>query len=468
MFDSLTDKLNSIFRNVTGKGKLSAENIQQALKDVKMALLEADVNYKVVRDFLNKVAERSLGEEVHRSLNPGQQFIKVVQEELTALMGTSDSKVRLSSTPPTVMMIAGLQGSGKTTTVAKLARIYKRKGHRPLMVAADVYRPAAVHQLQILGEQIGVPVYSAEGQDPVAICREARRKAVSCGFDLLLLDTAGRLHIDEKLMEELERIKEETSPHEILFAADAMTGQDAVNVSSRFNERLDISGVILTKLDGDARGGAALSIRYVTGKPIKFVGTGEKMDQLEVFHPDRMASRILGMGDLLTLIEKAQQTYDGEQAEKLEEKLRKQKFTLSDFLDHLKKIRKMGSLEQIIKLIPGLGRMPDLNAAQPDEKELSRIEAIIFSMTPEERESYQMINGSRRKRIARGSGTTVQDINRLLQQFAQMQKMFKMFSGGATPGMPAGLPGMGKGFPLGMAGGGRIRKKPKKKRKIKR
>ena len=468
LFDTLTVKLNSIFKNVTGKGKLSDANIQQALDDVKMALLEADVNYKVVRDFLKKVKERSLGEEVHQSLKPGQQFIKIVQQELTDLMGTTDSKVCLSPTPPTVIMLAGLQGSGKTTTVGKLARIYKKRGHRPLLVAADVYRPAAIQQLRILGEQLGIPVYSSESQDPVAICREAKQKAVSEGFDLVFMDTAGRLHIDDELMEELERIKEETAPQEILFVADSMTGQDAVNVSKSFNERLDITGVILTKLDGDARGGAALSIRYVTRKPIKFVGTGEKMDQLEVFHPDRMASRILGMGDLLTLIEKAESTFEEQEAEQLEQKLKKQKFTLDDFLDQLKKIRKMGSLESLIKMIPGMGRLPELNAAQPDEKELSRIEAMIFSMTPEERESHHIINGSRRKLIAKGSGTTVQDINRLLQQFTQMQGMLKMFAKGGTPALPGGLPGMGGGSPFGMMGGGRTRKKPKKKRKIRR
>lgn len=468
MFDTLTEKLNSIFRKVTGKGALSAENIQEALNDVKMALLEADVNYKVVRDLLDNIRASSLNLEVHQSLNPGQQFIKVVQQELTALMGSTESAMKLSSKPPTVVMVAGLQGSGKTTTIGKLARMYKKKGHRPLMVAADVYRPAAILQLQVLGEQLGIPVYSSESRDPVAICKEARKKAESQGFDLLFLDTAGRLHIDETLMEELERIKQETAPHEILFVADAMTGQDAVNTSQRFNERLDITGVILTKLDGDARGGAALSINYVTKKPIKFVGTGEKLEQIEVFHPERMVSRILGMGDMLTLIEKAQESFDEEQAGKLEQKIRKQQFTLNDFLDQLKKVRKMGSLEQLVKLIPGFGRIKELNAAKPDEKELTRIEAIICSMTPDERGSYQIINGSRRKRIARGSGTTVQEINRLLQQFAQMQKMFQMFSKGGVPAMPAGYSGMAQGNPLDMMGGGRFRKKLKTKRKIKR
>ncbi|MEK6776453.1 MAG: signal recognition particle protein [bacterium] len=468
MFDTLTEKLNSIFRKVTGKGALSAENIQDALNDVKMALLEADVNYKVVRDLLDNIRASSLNLEVHQSLNPGQQFIKVVQQELTALMGSTESAMRLSSKPPTVVMVAGLQGSGKTTTIGKLAKMYKKKGHRPLMVAADVYRPAAILQLQVLGEQLGIPVYSSESRDPVAICKEAKKKAESQGFDLLFLDTAGRLHIDETLMEELERIKQETAPHEILFVADAMTGQDAVNTSQRFNERLDITGVILTKMDGDARGGAALSINYVTKKPIKFVGTGEKLEQIEVFHPERMVSRILGMGDMLTLIEKAQESYDEEQAGKLEQKIRKQQFTLNDFLDQLKKVRKMGSLEQLVKLIPGFGRIKELNAAKPDDKELTRIEAIICSMTSDERGSYQIINGSRRKRIARGSGTTVQEINRLLQQFAQMQKMFKMFSKGGVPAMPAGYSGMAQGNPLDMMGGGRFRKKLKTKRKIKR
>ncbi len=468
MFDTLTEKFNTVIRDVTGKGKLSEENIQDALKSVKMALLEADVNYKVVRDFLNRVKDRSVGEEVHRSLNPGQQFIKVVQQELTALMGGTDSKVKLASAAPTIIMMAGLQGSGKTTSVAKLARIYKNKGHRPLMVAADVYRPAAIHQLQVLGRDLGIPVYSSESQDPVAICSAAKQKAVAEGFDLVFLDTAGRLHIDDNLMHELERIKADVSPHEILFVADAMTGQDAVNIAQRFNERLEITGVILTKLDGDARGGAALSIRTVTEKPIKFVGVGEKMDQLEVFHPDRVASRILGMGDMLTLIEKAESTFDEQQAVQLEQKIRKQQFTLDDFRDQLKGIRKMGSLENLVKLIPGMGRIQELNAVQPDERELTRIDAIISSMTPDERSSYQIINGSRRKRIARGSGTTVQDINRLLQQFAQMQKMMKMFTKGEVPAMPAGMPGAGMGMANPLAMGGKLRKKPKKKRKIRR
>jgi signal recognition particle subunit SRP54 len=468
LFDTLTEKFNAVIRDVTGKGKLSEENVQEALKSVKMALLEADVNYKVVRDFLDRVKDRSVGEEVHRSLNPGQQFIKVVQQELTTLMGATDSKVRLASAPPTVIMVAGLQGSGKTTSVAKLARIYKKKGHRPLMVAADVYRPAAIQQLQVLGRDLGIPVYSSESQDPVAICSAAKAKAVAEGFDLLFLDTAGRLHIDDALMQELERIKADVSPHEILFVADAMTGQDAVNIAQRFNERLGMTGVILTKLDGDARGGAALSIRYVTEKPIKFVGVGEKMDQLEVFHPDRVASRILGMGDMLTLIEKAESTFDEQQAVQLEQKIRKQQFTLDDFRDQLKGIRKMGSLENLVKLIPGMGRIQELNAMQPDERELTRIDAIISSMTPDERSSYQIINGSRRKRIARGSGTTVQDINRLLQQFAQMQKMMKMFTKGGVPAMPAGMPGAGMGMANPLAMGGKLRKKPKKKRKIRR
>jgi signal recognition particle subunit SRP54 len=468
LFDTLTEKFNAVIRDVTGKGKLSEENVQEALKSVKMALLEADVNYKGVRDFLDRVKDRSVGEEVHRSLNPGRQFIKVVQQELTTLMGATDSKVRLASAPPTVIMVAGLQGSGKTTSVAKLARIYKKKGHRPLMVAADVYRPAAIQQLQVLGRDLGIPVYSSESQDPVAICSAAKAKAVAEGFDLLFLDTAGRLHIDDALMQELERIKADVSPHEILFVADAMTGQDAVNIAQRFNERLGMTGVILTKLDGDARGGAALSIRYVTEKPIKFVGVGEKMDQLEVFHPDRVASRILGMGDMLTLIEKAESTFDEQQAVQLEQKIRKQQFTLDDFRDQLKGIRKMGSLENLVKLIPGMGRIQELNAMQPDERELTRIDAIISSMTPDERSSYQIINGSRRKRIARGSGTTVQDINRLLQQFAQMQKMMKMFTKGGVPAMPAGMPGAGMGMANPLAMGGKLRKKPKKKRKIRR
>jgi len=467
LFDTLSEKLNSVIRNVTGKGKLSSENIQEALREVKMALLEADVNYKVVQGFLQRVRDRSLGVEVHRSLKPGQQFIKIVQEELTALMGDRDSRIQLSSNPPTVIMMAGLQGAGKTTTVGKLARIYKKKGHRPLMVAADVYRPAAMDQLQILGDQLGIPVYRSDGKDPVEICREARDKAKYEGFDIVFLDTAGRLHIDEPLMEELERIKKEVSPQEILFVADAMTGQDAVRASRQFNQRLDITGVILTKLDGDARGGAALSIRYVTGKPIKFVGMGEKLDQLEVFHPDRVASRILGMGDLLTLIEKAEATFDEQQTRKLEQKIRKQNFTLNDFLEQLKGIRKMGSLEQLMKLIPGFGKIRELSNVRPDEKELTKIEAIICSMTAEERETCQIINGSRRKRISRGSGTTVTDVNRLLQQFTRMQKMMSMFAKGGMPSLSGGFPGVDMGNPFRM-GGARVRKKLRKKRKIRR
>ena len=468
MFDTLSEKLNRVIKHVTGKGRLSEENIKEALNQVKMALLEADVNYGVVRDFLKKIQERALDAEVHSGLNPGQQFIKIVQEELTVLMGSEQSKLVLASKPPTIMMMAGLQGSGKTTTVGKLARIYKRKGHRPLMVAADVYRPAAIRQLQILGEQLGIPVYASESKDPVQICREARQKAAAEGFDLVLMDTAGRLHIDTELMEELERIKETVVPQEILFVADAMTGQDAVNIAQQFNERLDMTGVILTKLDGDARGGAALSIRYVTGKPIKFVGVGEKLDDLEAFHPERVASRILGMGDVLTLIEKAESAFDENEAAKLEQKIRKEQFTLDDFRDQLKGIRRMGSLESLMKMIPGMGRISEMSAMQPGEKELSRIEAMICSMTPRERGSYQIINGSRRKRIARGSGTTVQDINRLLQQFAQMRKMMKMFAKGGMPALPTGMPGLGQGMPMGMGGMGKLRKKPKKKRKIRR
>ena len=464
MFDTLTQKLQGVFRHVTGRGRLSAENIDQALRDVKMALLEADVNYKVVRAFLTKVKERSLGSEVHRSLNPGQQFLKIVRQELTELMGSEQSRLARAAEPPTVVMMVGLQGSGKTTTAAKLALYWKKQGRRPLLAAADIHRPAAVEQLAILGRQLGVPVVQGVDEDAPSICRRARDKARGEGFDFLVVDTAGRLHLDEAMMAELEEISRVLAPHEILLVADAMTGQDAVRTAEAFDRRMDLTGVILTKLDGDARGGAALSIRYVTGKPIKFVGTGERPEQLEVFHPDRMASRILGMGDVLTLIEKAEAAYDEEQARKLEEKLRRQRFTLDDFLDQLKKIRKMGSLEQLVKLIPGMGGLPETAGARPDERELARIEAIICSMTPEERAACHIIDGSRRRRIARGSGTTVQEINRLLERFLQMQKMLGTLARGGLP-MTAAAGGRGVGLPMPA---GRVRKKPKKKRRIRR
>lgn len=427
MFDNLSSRLETIFKKLRSRGVLNEANIQEALREVRLALLEADVNFKVVRDFIEKVKERAIGQEVLGSLTPGQQFIKIVKEKLTELMGSNESKILLSSHPPTILMLVGLQGSGKTTTCAKLARQYLQKGHRPLLVAADVYRPAAQEQLAILASNVGVSCFKDESKDPVAICLGATREAQSKGHDLIILDTAGRLHINEELMEELRQIKARLHPHETLLVVDAMSGQDAVNVAKTFNDTIGIDGVILTKLDGDARGGAALSIRYVTGKPIKMVGVGEKVDQLESFFPDRMASRLLGMGDILTLIEKAEKSFDETKAKELEKKLREESFTLEDFREQLREIKKMGSMEQILSMIPGMGK---LKGMKPDEKELVKVEAIINSMTKREREDYTIIDGSRRRRIAKGSGTEVYDVNKLLKQFAQTKKMMKMFTKG--------------------------------------
>lgn len=439
MFDNLTSRLEGIFKKLRSRGVLNEANVQEALREVRLALLEADVNFKVVRDFVERVKERALGQEVLSSLTPGQQFIKIVREKLVDLMGSSESKILLASQAPTIIMLMGLQGSGKTTTCAKLARQYLQKGHKPLLVAADVYRPAAQDQLAILAQAIGGSCFQDEHEDPVRICLNAVREARSKGHDIVILDTAGRLHINEELMEELRQIKAKVHPHETLLVVDAMSGQDAVNVAKTFNESVEIDGVILTKLDGDARGGAALSIRYVTGKPIKLVGTGEKVDQLEPFFPDRMASRILGMGDILTLIEKAEKSFDEAKAKELEKKLREETFTLEDFREQLREIKKMGSLEQLMNMIPGMDK---LKGMKPDEKELVKIEAIINSMTKKEREDYTIIGGSRRQRIAKGSGTEVYDINRLLKQFAQTKKMMKMFSkGGKKRQMRLG-PGM--------------------------
>lgn len=428
MFDNLSDKLESVFRKLRGQGRLSEENIGEALREVRLVLLEADVNFKVVKDFTAAVRERALGQEVLKSLTPAQQVIKIVRDELAQLMGAGlDNKLDLSARPPVAVMLCGLQGSGKTTTCGKLALSLRRDKRNPLLVPADVYRPAAIDQLKTLGRQIGITVYDSQpGQDPVRICEDARRYAELNGYDTLILDTAGRLHIDDALMAELERIKASLKPREILFVADAMTGQDAVNVAQSFNERLDVSGIVLTKLDGDARGGAALSIRAVTGKPIKFVGLGEKLDALDVFHADRMAQRILGMGDVLTLIEKAEAAIDKENAAELEKRLRKEGFTLEQFRDQLQSIKKMGSMESLLKLIPGAGKqMKQLKDMQMPDKELKKIEAIISSMTPQERRDHRIINGSRRMRIAKGSGTTVHDINVLLKRFTEAQKMMK-------------------------------------------
>lgn len=425
MFEELTVKLESVFKKLRGRGKLSEKDVQEALRQVRRVLLEADVNYKVAKEFIAHVQERAIGQEVLKSLTPGQQVIKIVHEELTRLMGGSATDIRLSPTPPTVIMVVGLQGSGKTTVVGKIARHFQSKGKRPLMVAADRYRPAATRQLEMLGQELGVPVFTGDGDpDAVRVCLEAVSKARHLGCSVVLLDMAGGLHIDEEMMTELERVKETVKPHEILFVADGMTGQDAVNSAREFNERLEFDGVVLTKLDGDTRGGAALSIRAVTGKPIKFVGVGERLDAFEWFHPERMASRILGMGDILSLIEKAQEAVDIEEAQKLEHKLLKEEFTLKDFLNQLQQIKKMGSLDQILSLIPGFGGKA-LKGINVDDRALVRIEAIINSMTEEERQKPYIIDGSRRRRIARGSGASVQEVNRLLKQFRIIQKMAK-------------------------------------------
>jgi len=440
MFENLSDKLDAVFRKLKGHGKLTEKNIEEGLKEVRLALLEADVHYRVVKQFIAAVKERALGQEVMASLTPGQHIIKIVNEELTQLMGSQHEGLNLSGAEPAAVMLVGLQGSGKTTTAGKLAVYLRNKGKKPFLVPADVYRPAAIDQLQRLGAQLEVPVFASSVEmDPVDICREAKKTAHLQGCDTLLLDTAGRLHVDEELMDELSRIKRKANPSDILLVADAMTGQDAVNIAKSFDEKLDIGGVVLTKMDGDARGGAALSIKSITGKPIKFIGVGEKLNQLEPFHPDRLASSILGMGDVLTLIEKAQDAIDAKQAAELEKKLKKSQFTLEDFRDQMVQIRKMGSLGDIMKMIPGMGKLKQMKNLDVDEKEFVRIEAIINSMTPRERRQHTIINGSRRKRIANGSGTRIQDVNRLLKNYTQMLKMLKKLNKGGMRGMPQGM-----------------------------
>ena len=430
MFENLSTKLDSIFKKLRGHGKLTEQNIQEALKEVRIALLEADVNFKVVKDFIQSIQERAIGQEVMASLTPAQQLIKIVKEEMTLLMGGEEQKINLSGSPPVPIMLVGLHGCGKTTTAGKLARYFKGKGKRPYLIPADVYRPAAIEQLQKLGEELRVDFFRPEAsQTPLDICLKGREVALKGGYDLMLIDTAGRLHIDEALMLELREIKTDIRPKEVLLVADAMTGQDAVNIAKNFNERLGIDGIILTKMDGDARGGAALSIKSVTQKPIKFIGIGEKLDALEAFYPDRMASRILGMGDVFTLIEKAEAAFDERQAKDLEKKIRKDSFTLEDFRDQLQQIKKMGSLESILGMIPGLSKMTrGVRGLDFDEKALVRVEAIINSMTPKERANHMMINGSRRLRIARGSGTSVQEVNQLLKRYAEARKMMKRFA----------------------------------------
>lgn len=441
MFDNLSEKLNTVFKKLRGHGTLSEANIEEALKEVRMALLEADVNFKVARDFIDSVKVKAMGSEVMQSLTPGQQMIKIVRDELASLMGGVVSPLDTAARPPIAIMLVGLQGSGKTTTAGKLARLLKSKGKRPYLVPADVYRPAAILQLKRLGEQLGIDVYDSNaGDDPLKICREAFRAADRGGYDYIIMDTAGRLHIDDELMQELSAIKGAISPSEILFVADAMIGQDAVNVAKAFDERLNLSGVILTKLDGDARGGVALSVKAVTGKPIKFIGVGEKLDAFEQFHPDRMASRILGMGDVLTFIEKASDAFDQKKAEEIGNKIKKDSFTLDDFKDQLQQMKKMGSFGDILGMIPGLGKLKNVKEMAPNEKDINRIEAIINSMTRAERREPAILNGNRRIRIAKGSGTSVQDVNQLVKRYAEARKMMKMFTSGGVKGLKRGMP----------------------------
>jgi signal recognition particle subunit SRP54 len=425
-FEGLSDKLAQAFKKLKSKGKLNESDIKEAMREVKMALLEADVNYKVVRDFVKTVSERCVGVEVLESLTPAQQVIKIVNDELVALMGSENKRINIPSKPPCIIMMCGLQGAGKTTHAGKLAKYFLKQGRRPLLIAADIYRPAAIDQLKVVGKQAGVPVFEMGQIDPVKIAKEGIKHAKDHGNDIVIIDTAGRLHIDEELMDELKRIKAEVNPSEIMLVVDAMTGQDAVNVASSFNEALGIDSVILTKLDGDTRGGAALSVLAVTGKPVKFSGIGEKLDDLEPFHPERMASRILGMGDVLTLIEKAQTSFDEKQADKMLKKMKTNTFDMEDLLEQMYQIKKMGSLKSIMSMLPGVGNK--INNLDIDERQLLRIEAMITSMTPEERAKPSIINPSRKRRIAAGSGTKVEDVNRLLKQFEQMQKMMKQFS----------------------------------------
>lgn len=428
MFQSLSEKLENAFKKFRSKGKLTEADIKAGMREIKLALLEADVNFKVVKDFINTVSERAVGTEVLESLLPGQQIVKIVNEELTNLMGGSQAKLTISPKPPTVIMMVGLQGAGKTTHAGKLAGMYKKQGKNPLLVACDVYRPAAIKQLEVVGEKLSIPVFNMGDKiSPVKIAEEGVKYAIQKGYDMVFVDTAGRLHIDEELMKELTDIKEKVSPTEILLTVDAMIGQDAVTVAKTFNELLDITGVILTKLDGDTRGGAALSVRYVTGKPIKFIGIGEKLDAIEPFYPDRMASRILGMGDVLSLIEKAEQAYDEKKAQELEKKIRESSFTLDDYLEQFAQIKNMGSIDQLLGMIPGV-KPGALKDAQIDEKAIARTEAIIKSMTKYEREKPEVLNASRKKRIAAGSGTSVEEVNKLIRQFDQTRKLMKQFS----------------------------------------
>ena len=441
-FEGLTEKLSAAFKKLRGKGRLTEADVKESMREIRLALLEADVSYKVVKDFIKKVTERAVGTDVLESLTPAQMIVKIVNEELTALMGSDNQKIKLASQPPTIVMMVGLQGAGKTTNGAKLAGLFKKQGKNPLLAACDVYRPAAIKQLQVVGGQLGIPVFEMGQNDPVDIAKAAVQHAVRHGNDMVFLDTAGRLHIDEALMDELKAIKAAVKPNEILLVVDAMTGQDAVNAAQAFNDALDIDGVLLSKLDGDARGGAALSVKAVTGKPVKFIGVGEKLDQIEPFHPGRMASRILGMGDVLTLIEKAEAAFDQKKAEELEKKLRTNKFTLADFYDQLVQLKGMGNLQDLAGMMPGMNAGA-LKNAQVDEAALARTEAIIQSMTPYERENPACLNHSRKRRVAAGSGVKVEEINRLLKQFEMMNQMMKQFSG---PGAGKKLKRMGGKF----------------------
>lgn len=443
MFQNLQEKLSEAFKKFRNKGKLTEKDVREGMRAVKLALLEADVNFKVVRSFINTVTERAVGTEVLESLVPAQQVIKIVNEELTALMGSTVSKIQIAPKPPTIIMMVGLQGAGKTTHTAKLASLFKKDGKHPMLAACDIYRPAAIKQLQVVGEAVGVPVYAEENnKNAVKIAEHALKECQRQGCDMLFIDTAGRLHVDEDMMKELVDIKDTLSPSEILLVVDAMTGQDAVNVAETFNSMLDITGVVMTKMDGDTRGGAALSVKYITGKPIKYIGTGEKLDAIEPFYPDRMASRILGMGDMLSLIEKAQKTFDEKKAAELEEKLRKSKFTLTDYLDQFAQLKNMGSLESLMGMIPGM-KPSAVKDAKIDERAIDRMQAIILSMTPQEREKPEIINSSRKKRIATGAGTTVEEVNRLLKQFEQTNKLMKQMSNGKRFGKFGKMPFMG-------------------------
>lgn len=434
MFEGLVDKLTEAFKKFRNKGKLTESDVKEGMREIKLALLEADVNFKVVKDFINIVTERAVGANVLESLLPAQQIVKIVNEELTNMMGKANVKLNVSSKPPTIIMMTGLQGAGKTTYCGKLGGLLKKQGKRPLLIACDIYRPAAIKQLEVVGGQLELPVFSmGDKEKPVNIAKAGIEHAIKNGSDFVLIDTAGRLHIDEMMMNELKEIKDAVQPAEILLVVDAMTGQDAVNVAKIFNDMLEITGIILTKMDGDTRGGAALSVRYITGKPIKFIGTGEKLDTIEPFFPDRMASRILGMGDVLSLIEKAESAYDEKKAAQLEKKIRESSFTLDDFLDQFKQVRNMGSMEQLMGMMPGV-KPTDVKNAKIDEKMIARMQAVILSMTKKEREKPDIINSSRKKRIANGSGTTVEDVNKLLRQFEQIQKLLKQMAGGKMNG----------------------------------